>query len=167
YHDWFAHRAQQVLADRTWGGPPARSHLELESRADRIGPPPGVTTGQVVIRGEGRPVTVKRFGDPDSSFIGADAGAPVRVTKVRLLPRSAAAEDLDRMTGGRLQGSAEGPERGWIDLARVPWRPPGRDWIQLPVHDDAAYRWLRYLSPDGECAGIAEVEFYTDTGRSS
>ncbi|MGP3980052.1 family 20 glycosylhydrolase [Streptomyces sp. KR80] len=188
YHDWFAHRAQQVLADRAWGGPRAGSNLDYENRVDRIGPAPGVTDGYAAVPADGvrltgtpygtgpagggsEPTYDKVFdGDPGTFFdspeanggyAGLDLGHRARVTKVRIVPRSQAAADLKRMTGGKLQGCTEGPDRGCVDLATVMWRPPGYDWLQLPVEDESRYRWLRYLGPDGGHANVAEVEFWT------
>lgn len=156
YHDWYAHRAQQVLADRAWGGPPAASHLDYEDRVDRIGPPPGVTFGSAAVTGNARRITGTPFG-----AAGIDAGQPVPVVKTRVLPSNGSPARLERLVGTRVQGRTEEPGHAWTDLATIPWQPPGYDWIQLPVRDPGRYRWLRCVSPDGGPPDIERVEFYT------
>ncbi len=179
YHDWFAHRPQQVLADRAWGGPRQGTQLDYENRLDRIGGPPAVTLGFAAIRPGAAPVMGAPYGTgsghekafdgdpttffedplPDGGYTGFDAGRAVRIGKVRFVPRSADVVHLKRMIGGRFQGCSAGPDQGCVDLATITWRPPGHDWLQLPVDDPRPYRWLRYLSPDGGFTNVAEIEF--------
>ena len=192
FQDWFAHRAQQVTADRTWGAAAQGTNLGLENRADAIGPPPGLTRGYSAVSADAVPVSGEPYGstppfspdsgfekvfdgdpatyldhsEPDGGYAGIDAGQATRVTKVRILPRSASATHRNRMIGGRLQGCTEGPTSGCVDLAVVEWQPPGYDWLQLPVYDQGRYRWLRYVGPAGGFANVAEVEFLTEPRRA-
>ncbi|RIQ11158.1 family 20 glycosylhydrolase [Jiangella rhizosphaerae] len=184
YFDWFARRPQQVLADRAWGGPAAPSNFALEERADALGPPPGVITdipaGAVPVTGDvyasGEPwdaagVPEHAFdGDPGTSvdlaaasggYVGLDLGAgnETRLSGIRVVPRSGSGPA--RLLGGRFQGCADGPDAGCVDLAVVRWRP-FRDWLDLPVADTGAYRWFRYVSPDGGHTNVAEVRFLSD-----
>lgn len=188
YHDWFAYRAEQVLADRAWGGERQGSNLDYEDRVDRIGPAPSVTEGWAAVTpdtiiltgtpygsgpagGSSDPMYAKAFDhdpatffdcpEPNGGYAGIKLERPAQVIKVRILPRSQDRTHLARMVGGKLQGCTDGPDKGCVDLATVTWRPPGYDWLQIPIHDTGSYRWLRYLSPDGGHANVAEVEFHT------
>ncbi len=191
FQDWFAHRAQQVTADRMWGAPPDGTHLDLETRADAIGPPPGlvrassgVSADAVEVTGEpygstppfdpttgfeqaldGDPATFFDHSQPNGGYVGIDAGTATRVTKARILPRSGSPTHRNRMIDGVIQGCTDGPTAGCVDLATVDWQPPGFDWVPLPVYDTGRYRWLRYLSPDDGFVNIAELEFYTEPQR--
>jgi hypothetical protein len=180
YFDWFGHRPQQVLADRSWGAPSSASALEIEDRIDRLGPPPDqpwrtqpdakVLTGTVFASGPpwdaaGDPA--HGFDDDPASYVdlnenagyvGIDLGAgrASPVTAVRLVPRSG--NGLSRMVGGTFQGCTDGPDTGCHDLATIENQTP-HDWMELPVSDPAAYRWLRYLSPAGGHTNVAEIQF--------
>ena len=182
YFDWFAHRPQQVLADRAWGGPRQGGHYDFQDRVDRLGPPPGVNAPPartVKLQGtpygsgppfggsddtfdkvfDGDPGTAYDYEKPDGGYAGIDLGAghAARISKIRFVPR--AGQQL-RMVGGRFQGCADGPDKGCVDLAAVPWKPM-QDWTQLTVENDRRFRWLRYVSPAGGFANIAEAEFHT------
>ncbi|WP_329259197.1 family 20 glycosylhydrolase [Actinoallomurus sp. NBC_01490] len=182
YFDWFANRPQQVLADRAWGGPRQGTSFDFEDRIDRLGPPPGVAyppTGTVKLTGasygagpayggsdntydkvfDGDPNTAYDYEKADGGYAGIDLGAghTARVAKIRFVPRAGQA---GRMVGGRFQGCTDGPDKGCVDLATVPWTPMA-DWTQLTVEDNGRYRWLRYVSPPGGFANIAEAEFDT------
>ena len=143
FEDWYANRPEQVLADRTWGGPTEGTALDLENRADAIGPPPGVP---------GPPGAATQLtGTADSGSI--DLGTPQTVSKVRFLPNPS---QPAAMTGVVFQGCATGPATGCATLATVAWNPATTDWRQLTVSDPTAYRWLRYV---GSASG-AQIQFY-------
>ena len=146
FQDFYALRPEQVLADRTWGGPIDGTALDLENRVDAIGPPPGVP---------GPPSTATLLTGTaytGSGYVGVDIGIPSTVDKVRFLP---AVAQPAAMTGGVFQGCATGPATGCVTLATVPWNPVTNDWRQLTVSSSTAYRWLRYV---GGQAG--QVQYY-------
>jgi hypothetical protein len=140
FEDWYALRPEQVLADRTWGGPVNGTALDLENRADAIGPPPGVP---------GPPAAATLLTGTaysGSGYVGIDLGTPSTVDKVRFLPGAA---------GGVFQGCVTGPATGCVTLATITWNPATADWRQLTVSSPDAYRWLRYVGPQG-----SQVQFY-------
>jgi hypothetical protein len=182
YFDWFAHRPQQVFADRAWGGPRQGTHFDFEDRIDKIGPPPGVPdapAGVLQLSGtpygtspawdgsdatydkvfDDKPDTFFDYAKADGGYAGIDLGAghDARVAKIRFVPRTPT--QMSRMVGGRFQGCSQGPADGCTDLATVRWRP-AFDWTQLSVENPARFRWLRYVSPPGGYANVAEVKFY-------
>ncbi len=78
YFDWFAHRPQQVLADRAWGGPRQGGHFDFENRTDRLGPPPGVAAPPArTVRLDGAPYgSGPPYGGSDATFDKAFDGDP-------------------------------------------------------------------------------------------
>lgn len=68
-----------------------------------------------------------------------------------------------RMVGGRFEGCTDGPAAGCHPLATVEWRPTA-DWRTLPVTDSRAYRWLRWVSPNGGHGNVGEIQFQTRQG---
>jgi hypothetical protein len=53
------------------------------------------------------------------------------------------------------QGCATGPASGCVTLTTIAWNPATDDWRQLTVSNPNAYRWLRYVGPQG-----SQVQFY-------
>jgi len=106
----------------------------------------------------------KAFDGDESSFfvgdytgidLGADGASAVDL--VRFLPRAGFAE---KMAGGVFQGSNASPEDGYEDLYVVPaGTVDGWNEAILP-EGAAAYRYLRYVGPEGSHSNVAEIEFY-------
>lgn len=182
YVRWFGDRPDSVLAARTWGGPRAANLFAFEQQVDRIGPPPGLPNPSLA----GTPLTGTPYGSgpasnngtttydkafdgdvstyvdlaaADGGYTGIDLGHPAQVTAVRFVPRDASSQNTLRMVGGVFQGCTTGPASGCTDLATDRWEPT-YDWMVLPVADQHAYRWLRYVSPDGGHTDVAEIQFY-------
>ncbi|QYR21026.1 hypothetical protein KZ483_25395 [Paenibacillus sp. sptzw28] len=93
-------------------------------------------------------------------YTGIDLGAgnEAVITQIRFYPRESFAS---RMAGGKFQGSNEGPGTGFVDLYTIPSTPPV-GWNEVTIADTTAYRYLRYVSPNGGYGNVAEVEFYTN-----
>jgi hypothetical protein len=161
---------------------------EFTARVDRIGTAPGVPEyvplGGVKLDGQpfgtepawngtsstydkafdGDATTFFDYAEAAGGYTGIDLGegGAKRITKIRFHPRIyayAGARTLLRMVGGRFQGSNEAPDHGFFDLYTVTWTPEN-GWNEAAVADATLYRWLRYLSPDGGFANVAEIEFY-------
>ncbi|MER6298941.1 family 20 glycosylhydrolase [Kitasatospora sp. NPDC001539] len=179
--DSYLHRPLELLADRTWGGPlTASSNYTFEDDADAIGTPPGVPQyappGGTLLAGtaygtspawENGPNTYQHvfdgdvgtffdYSQADGGYAGLDLGTPQQVTRIRFVPRPGQEQ---RMVGGLFQGCTTGPDSGCVTLATVTDRPTD-DWFQLPVTDTGTYRWVRYVSPAGGFANIAEAQFW-------
>jgi hypothetical protein len=93
----------------------------------------------------------------DGAYTGIDAGSGKTVTRIRFYPRST---DPNRMVGGKFQGSNTSSSAGFVDLYTVPGQPTVA-WQQVDLTNATAYRYLRYLAPNGGYGNVAEVEFYT------
>jgi hypothetical protein len=92
----------------------------------------------------------------NGGYTGIDAGSGKIVTRIRYYPRAGFAY---RMVGGKFQGSNISNSSGFIDLYTIPSQPT-QAWQQVDISNTSAYRYLRYLSPTGAYANVAEVEFY-------
>jgi len=101
---------------------------------------------------------------PDGGYTGIDLGAgnAKPVVKIRYYPRTGLES---RMIQGKFQGSNTSATSGYVDLATVTSASAG--WSEIAVTDPTAYRYLRYLSPNGSYGNIAEVEFYTSTASGT
>lgn len=104
------------------------------------------------------------FDGPNSSngngcWAGRDFGAGVRnvIRQIRYCPRTGFPE---RMTGGLLQGANQADFSDAVTLATVSAAPPTGQFTAVNVSSNAAFRYVRYLSPNGSWGNIAELEFY-------
>lgn len=176
YFDWFAHRPEQVVADRIWGGPRAyASAYAFEDAADRVGGPPGTPGFGVRLSGtpygtsppwsppssydkafDGDPDTFFDFSQGSGGYTGIDLGSAHPVGQIRFIPRYV---QRGRMVGGTFQGCTDGPTTGCHPLSTVNWTPTA-DWNVLTVNDPTPYRWLRYVGPTGGFCNVAEIQFY-------
>jgi hypothetical protein len=98
---------------------------------------------------------------PDGNWIGLDlgAGAAIQITEVRCYPQAGWEA---RMNGVKLQGcNTANFSSGVVDLASINATPP-LAWVELLVTNTTAFRYVRYLPPDGVWAycDVAEIEFY-------
>ena len=91
----------------------------------------------------------------DGVWVGLDLGTAKPIGKVRFYPRSG---QTGRMVGGKFQGSND--LNSWTDLATIS-SLPSLSWNELSVSNTTAYRYVRYLSPNGGWGNVAEVEFYS------
>ncbi|WP_199613675.1 cohesin domain-containing protein [Paenibacillus alkalitolerans] len=96
----------------------------------------------------------------NGGYTGIDLGEgnSAVINQIRFYPRIGFA---GRMPGGKFQGSNEGPDTGFVDLYTIPFTPPA-GWNEVTISDPTAYRYLRYVAPDGGYGNIAEVEFFTN-----
>ncbi len=86
------------------------------------------------------------------------------VAKVRLLPKPGLAGLL---AGARITGSNEGPTTAFVELARIDRDPAGDGWFELTMRPGKVYRFVKIESARGAGLALAEIEFYSLTGRLS
>lgn len=93
----------------------------------------------------------------NGGFAGLDLGenGGAKLTKVKFMPRPGF---TGRMNGGKVQGanSLEGPYTTLLTIRDM----PKEGWNELKVTDPRAFRYVRYVSPEGGYANVAELEFY-------
>ena len=111
-------------------------------------------------------VTATSMADPTKSAaatVTVPASPATGGGRVRFFPRRTCA---NRMPGGRFQGSADGT--AYTDLYVVASVPAEGQWTEAPLASDPkAYRYLRYVSPDGGWGNVSEVEFYSGAGAGA
>ena len=104
------------------------------------------------------PVTTIEPGAADGEWVGLDLGTAKQITAVRFMPRTS---NAGRMLNGVFQGSNSATfSSGVVELARVNARPPDSMETTLTVTNTGTFRYVRYLSPNGGYANLAELKFY-------
>ena len=91
--------------------------------------------------------------------VSAPAGAAA--TQIKYVPRSGYEY---RMVGGKFQGSTDGAT--YTDLYTITQAPARGVYTTVTLSSPAAYRFLRYLSPNNGYGNIAELEFDGGSGSS-
>jgi hypothetical protein len=95
--------------------------------------------------------------EADGACTGLDFGTAKRINTIRYYPRSGFAS---RMVGGKFQGSNTSSTTGFVDLHTIS-TTPAMQWTTAWLSSTTAYRWVRYLGPEGSNGNIAEMEFYS------
>jgi lysophospholipase L1-like esterase len=143
-HDFPTVTTQKIrllVHDTTWGGGATQGVVQAGGQTG----PHQITLREMELYGPG--------GQP----------VPLPQGKIRYFPRRTMA---DRMLGGRFQGSADGVI--YTTLATVTSVPVDGQWAETVLYTDpAAYRYLRYVSPNGSYGNVNEVEFYSGTGTGA
>lgn len=101
----------------------------------------------------------------DGAWAGLDLGADndARVTEIRFCPRKGFAS---RMNGGRFQGAATRTFTNAITLYTVTEDPAEATMTSVVIDESTAFRYLRYIGPDGSNCNVAEVQFYGRKGNN-
>ncbi len=98
----------------------------------------------------------------DGSWVGYDLGTAATVTGVSFAPR---AGYESRMVGGVFQGSNSPQFTGGVTtLYTVRTAPKAGTLTTASVTTSAAFRYVRYLSPNGGYGDVAEVNFFGSAG---
>ena len=96
----------------------------------------------------------------NNDWVGLDLGTNVAkaVARIQFCPRSSFSS---RMVGGVFQGANASDFSDAVTLFTLTTQPAEGSLITLLVTNQAAFRYLRYLSPANGFGNIAEVAFYT------
>ncbi len=98
----------------------------------------------------------------DGSWVGYDLGTAATVASVAFAPRPGFS---GRMVGGVFQGSNSPTfSTGVTDLYTVTAPPKAGVLTSVPITDAAAFRYVRYLSPQRSYGNVAEVDFFGPAG---
>ncbi len=91
----------------------------------------------------------------DGDWVGLDLGTAKVVKQVIFTPRAGYGS---RMAGGKIQVSNSATfATGVVTLATIATAPTGTTTLALT--NSTAYRYVRYLAPDGSYGDVAELEF--------
>ncbi len=69
----------------------------------------------------------------------------------------------NRMSGGRFQGSNVADFSNITDLCIHEGLTDG-NWYEVEIDDDTAYRYARYIGPNGSYCNVNEIEFFSPEG---
>ena len=86
------------------------------------------------------------------------------VTRARLLAAPGRGQDL---VGGKLMGSNSSAMNGFTDLAVISAAPGADGWVELPLANTSAYRYVKYYGAPGSHGVLAELELYSGDTRLS
>jgi hypothetical protein len=93
----------------------------------------------------------------NGAWVGLDLGTPQAITTVKYSPRSGFAS---RMVGGVFQASNTADfSSGVVNLFTISTAPNSKGLIWQQVVTNGGFRYVRYLSPNGGCCNVSELEF--------
>ncbi|MCB1131365.1 MAG: hypothetical protein KDN05_09570, partial [Verrucomicrobiae bacterium] len=97
--------------------------------------------------------------NPSGDWAGLDLGSSETITMVKYCPRAGWAS---RMVGGMFQGSNNASfSSGVVTLFTIGVSPAEGVLTQQVISNPGAYRYVRYIGPNGGYCNVAEVEFHT------
>jgi hypothetical protein len=93
----------------------------------------------------------------NGNYAGRDLGTAQVVNAIAYAPRSGWAS---RMVGGIFQGSNSANFANAVNLYTITSTPQTGVLTYITLGNTAAYRYVRYLSPNGSYGNVAEVQFF-------
>ena len=95
----------------------------------------------------------------NGDWVGLDFGVGVSnvIKQINYCPRSGFES---RMVGGIFQGANQASFSGAVTLYTVTAQPATGAFTSASITNAAAFRYIRYLSPNGGFGNVAELEFY-------
>jgi len=94
----------------------------------------------------------------NGNWVGLDLGKQYSISQINYAPRFGF---TSRMVGGVFQGSNDPNfKTGVVALATVIYNPEGGAYTTAVVSAPGAFRYVRYLSPNGSYGNVAEIQFY-------
>ena len=103
-------------------------------------------------------------GDGKVRDIKADATSLQRMTILRKYPFFGRHDHFNiRMSGGRFQGSNVADFSKKTDLYTHEGLTDG-NWYDVKIDVDTAYRYVRYIGPNGSYCNVNEIEFFSPEG---
>jgi hypothetical protein len=106
---------------------------------------------------DGSMTTYFESADATDAWVGVDLGVERTITQIKFAPRKGY---QGRMIGGRFQASNTADFSGAVsDLFVIAKAPKNGAITAQPVAPGEAFRYVRYLAPDGSFGNIAETSF--------
>lgn len=94
----------------------------------------------------------------NGDWAGLDLGSSKTITNIRFFPRLTFAS---RMNGGVFQGANVSDFSTAVNLWALSNAPPDSTLSAQVISNSTAFRYVRYLSPNGGYGNVAEVQFYS------
>ena len=109
---------------------------------------------------DGSTSTYYDFASANGAYTGIDTGAgnAYTITKIRFFPRGGSGYFVDRMLGGKFQGSNTSGTDGYQDIYTI--TSVQNEWNEVNIQNAGSYRYFRYVGADGSYGNVAEIEFY-------
>jgi hypothetical protein len=97
--------------------------------------------------------------DGNGAWVGLDFGAGVSnvITRINYCPRSGSES---RMVGGIFQGANQADFSDAVTLFIITTQPATGVFTSATINNASAFRYVRYLSPNGGYGNVAELQFY-------
>ncbi len=97
--------------------------------------------------------------DGNGAWVGLDFGdgSACSITQIKYCPR---ATFESRMVGGIFQGANQPDFSDAVTLGTVSAQPATGVFTSVGIANASAFRYVRFLSPDGGFGNVAELEFY-------
>jgi glucuronoarabinoxylan endo-1,4-beta-xylanase len=97
--------------------------------------------------------------DGNGAWVGLDFGAGVSnvITRINYCPRS---DFPSRMVGGIFQGANQADFSDAVTLFTITTQPATGVFTTARINNASAFRYVRYLSPNGGYGNVAELQFY-------
>jgi hypothetical protein len=155
----------RVIAEATDGsGIVSEAEIDIKNQLIRVTGtpfgknPPWAPGGEYDKAFDGNVNTFYDFSQANGGFTGIDFGVNTQevINEIRYYPRSGY---TGRMVGGKIQGSNTSPTEGFVDIYTIT-STPELGWNVAEIDNEPAYRYIRYLSPEGGYGNVAELEFY-------
>src|ERR1035437_7993434 len=95
----------------------------------------------------------------NGAWVGLDFGVGVSnvITRINYCPRSGSES---RMVGGIFQGANQADFSDAVTLATITSQPASGVFTTARINNATAFRYVRYLSPNGGYGNVAELQFY-------
>ncbi|KQL32709.1 hypothetical protein AN960_22225 [Bacillus sp. FJAT-25509] len=121
--------------------------------------PPWAPGGEFDKAFDGNINTFYDYSQANGGITGIDLGVGKQsvLKEIRYYPR---AGYTGRMVGGKIQGSNTSSTDGFVDLYTIT-STPELGWNVTELTGETAYRYIRYVSPNGGYGNVAELEFYS------
>jgi hypothetical protein len=102
-------------------------------------------------------------GNENDGWAGIALSSPQPVTAIRFFPRKGAKH---RLQNGLFQGSSVSRTNGYTTIYEITVVPTADQWTQvdIPLHEQRPYKWVRYKSGTRGFGNVAEVEFQFEQG---
>lgn len=97
---------------------------------------------------------------PNGNWAGLDLGSANVITSISYAPRGGWSGYAQRMVGGVFQGSNAADFSNATTLYTITTTPVAGSLTTISITNPGAFRYVRYLSPDGSYGNIAEAQFF-------
>jgi|GEM_PF-2167310 len=138
----------------------ASTPISIVSPTTVIGSPGSESTRQNAF--DGNLNTYFNGPTPNGNWVGLQFSTAKRITKISFAPRNDITNGPDLMIGGIFQASNDPTfTTGVVNLYTITSAPDANGYTVVTINNPNAYKYFRYLSPDGSYGNVAEIKVNT------